>query len=136
MKLNSKKLISILSVIAAILAVAVFWSNFLRPKEYLLVVKIEPETSQTIKTALPVSVIFSEPIKPETINYTIEPYLQTSAKTDETNTKVFLEPVSGFWPLDKEFKVILGQSTQSVNGHNLVSDYPFTFMTEKPAIGE
>lgn len=140
MKLNSKKLISILAIIAAILAVLVVWSTFLKPKEYLRVINIEPILSevegQRIKTALPVVVVFSEPIKSETINYTIEPYLQASAKTDETNTKVSIEPTSGFWPIDKEFKIILGQSIQSVNGHTLFADYPFTFQTEKPVVGE
>lgn len=134
--INSKKLIFILSFIALFLMVLVFWSNFLRPKEYLKVVNVEPSEGQRIKTALPVTFVFSEPIKPETINYTIQSYLQTSHKTDETNTKVSIEPTSGFWPIDQEFKVILGQSIQSVNGHTFASDYPFTFQTEKPAIGE
>jgi hypothetical protein len=86
-------------------------------------------SNQTISVADPIKINFTDPVKIETLNLTIEPNTPVLYSFNDSITQIIISPVNT-WASGTDYKVTLKGSTQSRSNQPLSQDYNYTFNTQ------
>jgi hypothetical protein len=86
-------------------------------------------SNQTLNIVEPIRLTFSDPLKIETLNLTIEPNTPVIYSFNNSLTEIILSPVDT-WTPNITYTITVRGSTQSRSDNPLSQDYNYTFNTE------
>lgn len=122
----------LIGILIAILITIKSFTSTPAPELSLLSVNPPPPSFESIWSTELITISFSEPINPKTLEYSVSPNIQTRPTFQASASNSFsVLPLSG-WTENQAYTIVISKKLKAVSGTSLKKDVSITFTRRAP----